>query len=291
MRIVRRLQFLVRVFGIVVDYNLQRTQDAHHSRGGHVEIVPDTVFELSYIHMGIDSRDTNQITELSDCGGSDAAPAQPDDGWHAGIVPSGYVPLFDQADEFSLTQHRVIEIEPGKFSLLGRFVYLHTFQDPVIELAIVLELEGAQGMRDAFNGVREAMGEIIHRVNAPLVARAIMMGVSDSIQDRIAHDHVRRRHVDSGPQDMRAVLKLAGSHPRKEIETLADRPVPIGTLATVLGNSPSVLANLAFSRAVNVCLPTLDELYRVVVQPLEVIRGVERRITPIKAEPANIILN
>ena len=42
---------------------------------------------------------------------------------------------------------------------------------------MILELEGANGVRDVFDGIGLAMREIVHRIDAPFIARAMMFGV------------------------------------------------------------------------------------------------------------------
>ena len=87
---------------------------------------------------------------------------------------------------------------------------------------MILELERAERVRDAFERVRRRMREVVHRVDAPRVAGAVMMRVPDPVEHRIAHVDVRRRHVDLRAQHVGAVRELAGAHPREEIEVLLD---------------------------------------------------------------------
>ena len=68
--------------------------------------------------------------------------------------------------------------------------------DPVVELAVALELERADRVRDALERVLEAVREVVERVDAPRVAGAVVMRVLDAEDRRVAHLHVGRRHVD-----------------------------------------------------------------------------------------------
>src|ERR1039458_10587294 len=70
-------------------------------------------------------------------------------------------------------------------------------------------------MRDALDGVGLAVREIVHRIDAPLVARAVMFGVQNAVHHRIAHVQVLRSHIDLGAQGTRADRKstrLNSSH-------------------------------------------------------------------------------
>ena len=54
------------------------------------------------------------------------------------------------------------------------------------------ELQRADAVRDAFQVVAEAMREIVERVDAPLVARVMVRGVADAVEQRIAQPDVGR---------------------------------------------------------------------------------------------------
>ena len=101
------------------------------------------------------------------------------------------------------------------------------------------------------------MREVVHRIDAPGVAGAVMVRAPDAVEHRIAHVDVRRRHVDLGAQHVRAVLELAGAHAREEVEVLLDRPVAVRALAAGLGQRAAVLADLLGAEAVDVGLAGL----------------------------------
>ena len=115
------------------------------------------------------------------------------------------------------------QVQPGKLDLRRMEVHVHVVEHPVVELAVVLELERAQGVRDAFQGVGEAVGEVVHRVDAPRVAGAVVRGVPDAVEHRIAHDDVGGGHVDPRPQHVRSVRELPGPHAPEEIQVLGHR--------------------------------------------------------------------
>ena len=63
-----------------------------------------------------------------------------------------------------------------------------------------------------------AVGKIIHRVNAPLIAGAVMLCPHDAVDHRVAHVDVGRCHVNLCPQRPGAVRKLPCPHARKQIK-------------------------------------------------------------------------
>src|SRR6266542_801412 len=97
---------------------------------------------------------------------------------------------------------------------------------PVVERTMRLELEGADGVRDALDRVRLAVREVIGGVDAPGIARPRMRGMQDPVQDRVAQVDIAGGHVDAGAQHARAVGELALPHALEEVEALLDRPVP-----------------------------------------------------------------
>ena len=82
-----------------------------------------------------------------------------------------------------------------------------------------------------FDRVRLAVGVVVHRVDAPLVARAVVRGVQDAVHDRIAHVEVGRGHVDLGAQRAAAVRELAGPHALEQVQVLLHGPIAVGTVA------------------------------------------------------------
>jgi hypothetical protein len=91
-------------------------------------------------------------------------------------------PLLDQLEQPPLAQHRVRELQLGELDLLraGREVQL--LDAPVVERAVVLELERAQRVRDALDRVGQAVGEVVHRVDAPRVAGPVVVRVLDAVR-------------------------------------------------------------------------------------------------------------
>ena len=79
------------------------------------------------------------------------------------------------------------------------------------------EFQRAHGVGDVLDGIRLAVRVVVHGIDAPLVAGAVVRGVKDAVHDRIAHVEVGRGHVDLGAQNARAVGELAGFHSLKEV--------------------------------------------------------------------------
>jgi hypothetical protein len=106
----------------------------------------------------------------------EAAAAGADQGGQARVVPAGDVLFVHQLDQLALGQHHVGEVEAGELDLArnraGRTIG-QAVQQPVVEGALVLELEGADGVGDVLERVLDGVGEGVHRVDAPPVAGAV----------------------------------------------------------------------------------------------------------------------
>ena len=114
------------------------------------------------------------------------------------------------------------------------------------------KLQRTERVRNVLDGVRLPVGEIVHRVNAPRIARAVVMGVPDPVDDRVAQLHVWRRHIDLSPQDFGPVGVFARPHPLEQVEVFVDAPVAEFTHAARLGGRAFLSGNFFRGRIVYV---------------------------------------
>ena len=105
-----------------------------------------------------------------------------------------------------------------------------------------------------------AVGVVVHRIDAPLVAGAVMLGVQDAVHHRIAHVQVGRGHVDLGAQDARAVGEFARPHALEQIEIFFDRAIAIRAVLAGLGQRAAVFADFVGGQVVYVGLARFDQL-------------------------------
>ena len=123
---------------------------------------------------------------------------------------------------------------------------------------MVLELQRANGMCNALDGIGLSVSEIVHRIDAPLIAGAVVVRVKDAVHDRIPEVQIRRGHIDFGPQGSGAIGKLAGAHPLEQVEVFFHRTVAVWALLSRLGQCAALLANLFRRQVADVSLPGLD---------------------------------
>ena len=292
-RIVVREQPLLFILGVVRDDDLQRVQHGHDAVGILVEVGAHFMLEHGDVDDAVCLRDTDLLAEIADGSRRVAAAAQARDGRHARIVPAAHVALFDELAQLSFTRDRVREVEAGELDLARARVRvkIERVEQPVVERAVLLELERADRMRDALNGVRQRMREVVHRVDAPLIARAVMLGMCDAVDDRVAHDEIRRRHVDLRTQHLLAVGKLPRLHAREEVKVLLDAAVAVRALLARLRQRATIRLDLLSREVIDVGEPLLDQRDRKVVELIEVIRRIELAVAPAEAQPADVLLD
>ena len=146
-------------------------------------------------------------------------------------------------------------------------------------------------MCHAFNRVFERVREVVHRVNAPLVAGVVVSDFADTVDDGVAHVHVRREHIDFRTQRCCAFVVFAARHLGKFFEIFFDGAIaPRRGFSRFVGDAAVVLPFFGGKMA-NVGLTELDQLDGVIVDFVEIVRGVEIVFAPIETEPAYVFLD
>ena len=154
---------------------------------------------------------------------------------------------------------------------------------------MVLKLQRADGVRDVLDRIRLAVREVVHRIDAPLVAGAMMLGVQNAVHHRVAQVEVGRGHVDFRPQGARAVGKLAGPHALEQIEILFHRAVAIRAFFAGLGQRAAIFAHLLGGEVADVRLAVLDQLDGPFIQLPEIVGGIKQALpnrSPASARPS-----
>ncbi len=162
--------------------------------------------------------------------------------------------------------------------------------EPVVQRTVHVEFERADGVGDVLDGVALAVREIIHRVDAPFVARAVVRGVLDPVQERVAHHHVGVRHVDLGAQHLLAVGVFAVAHLAEDPEVLLDAAAPVRALDARLVHGAAPLGDLLLGLVVHVGESPLDQVLGPLVELVEIVRRVAF-LLPLEAQPLDVLLD
>ena len=152
-------------------------------------MVAQAVFQQRDVDDGGVLGDTNSVAELADRLRRVAAPAESCNRGHARVVPAVHIASLYKAQQAALAEYGMAQVEAREL-YLARLVHAQLLQEPVVQRAVVLVLHSADGVRDALDGVRLTVREVVHRVDAPVIACAVVLSVKDAIHHRVAHVEV-----------------------------------------------------------------------------------------------------
>ena len=161
---------------------------------------------------------------------------------------------------------------------------------PIVEGTVNVKFERTNRVADALDGVALAMGVVIHWIDAPLVARAMVLGVEDAIEDGVAEEHIGVGHIYFGPQHLLAVGIFTLLHLLKEAKVFLHGTVAPRTLSAGLLNGTTSEANLLLRLVINIGFSLLNQSDSPLVELVEVVRSVTLN-SPLKAEPLDVLLD
>ena len=289
--IVDRLEQFRLALRVVLDHHLQGIEHRHPPLGGLVQVLAHAMLEQRHLDGRVAFGDADAAGEIADRCGRHPAPAQTRECRQSGVVPAGDVAVPDQLGQPALREHRVGQVQGRELVLPGPRGCRQIFDQPVVERAVVLELERAQGVRNVLDRVRLAVGEVVGRIDAPGVAGARMLGVQDAVDHRVAHVDVAGGHVDLGAQYPGTILELAGAHPPEQIQAFVGRPLAMGAVPSGFGQGAAVFADLVGRQVVDIGLARADQVLGPVVKLREIIGGEVEVLAPLEAEPTHIALD
>ena len=165
---------------------------------------------------------------------------------------------------------------------------LELLDEPVVEWTVDVELESADTVCYMLDGVALTVSVVVHRVDAPAVAGAVMGSVEYAVHDRIAELHVRVSHVDLSTEHLSAVGELASFHPFEEVEVLLDGAVTPGAVLARLGDGAAVGADFFERLVVDISETLLYEEDSPFVELREIVGGVVDA-GPVEAQPLDVL--
>ena len=274
-------------FRIVLDDDLNRIEYGHRARGNRVQVFAHAELEQAVFHQIFRAGHADARAEVTD-GFRGVPPAShPANSGHTGIVPAAHESALHELDELALGQHGIGQAKAGELDLL-RVVHVQRVEHPVVQFAVVDELQRADGVRNAFQRIGQAVRKVVHGIDAPLVAGPVVFGMADAVQRGVTHDHVGRGHVDLGAEHMLPVGELAVAHPVEQIEVFLDGTVPVWAFRARLRQRAPAGADFLGALAVHIRLAVTDELLGERIQLIEVVGSVIFPIVPFAAEPVHV---
>ena len=171
------------------------------------------------------------------------------------------------------------QVQASEFVLpgAGRKRQAAVIQQPFVERAVILELERAKRVSDAFQRVAQGVSEVVHGVDAPVTAGERMRHVTDPVEHGVAQVDVGRRHVDARAQDLFAVAEIAGPHAPEQGEVFLYGTAAVGAGTAGAGQGATVGGNLFGGTAVDEGMPVLDHVLGDFIQAREIVGRVSHQ--------------
>ncbi len=285
--VVFQFEFFGLPFGVVSDDDFQGVEHGHDAAGGAVELFADASFQQLDFDDVVAAGHAGFVAESADGGRRVAPAAQPREGGHAGVVPALYVPFFHQFEQAPLAGDHVGDVHAGELDLPAG-ENLEFLDEPIVEGPVVAKLQGAQGVGDALDAVALPVREIVHRVDAPRVARAVVPFVLDAVHDGVAHVHVGRRHVDFGAQHAASIGEFAFAHAFEKVKVFLHAAVAVGAFDARLAGRAFHAGDFFGGGVVHVGQSFFDELDGEFVELGEIVGGVVFAVFPVIAQPADV---
>mmetsp|Transcript_5508 Transcript_5508/g.13223 ORF Transcript_5508/g.13223 Transcript_5508/m.13223 type:complete len:548 (-) Transcript_5508:1450-3093(-) len=282
--------------GVVRQLELERLQHREGARRLRLQVGAQGLVEHRVVDPGVLLAGTGGLDHRADALGREAAAAQADQRRHARVVPAADVLLLDELAQLALAGDDVVQVEPAEFDLLrqraGQQAEVgQVVQQPVVEGALVLELQRADAVGDALQRVLDRMREGVHRVDAPCAAGGVMLRVLDAVERRVAQVDVGRGHVDLGTQHHGAVGMLAVAHLAQAREVLGRRAVAEGAVDAGLAEIAAVLTHLFGRLLVDIGQAGLDQCLGRPVHEVEIAAGLVEVVAPAPAQPLHHLLD
>mmetsp|Transcript_476 Transcript_476/g.1572 ORF Transcript_476/g.1572 Transcript_476/m.1572 type:complete len:465 (+) Transcript_476:764-2158(+) len=286
-RVVLGLHLLLLALGVVLDDHLQGVQDHHPARHLRVKVVADAILQKGHVGHRDLLGDAHLHDEALERLGSHATPSHTAQRRHARVIPAVHHLCLDQLEQFALGRQVISNVKASKLELQGCLVDRQVCREPVVQLAVRVELHGADGVGDALNGVLLSVGKIVQRINAPLVARAVVALVDYPVDGHVPHAHVGACHVPLHAQHMLTLLVLSVSHLAEELEVF----VRCASAELALRARGALGFHLLFRLGVHEGLALLYKVLRPFVQLVEVRGSKVEVLAPIKPQPLDVLLN
>ena len=117
------------------------------------------------------------------------------------------------------------------------------------------------------------MSIVIHRIDAPLVACAMMMSVDDTVKERVTEKHVRMSHVDLRTEHLLSVSIFSCLHLAEKLEVLLYAAVAVRALGSGNLNCSTSGTDLLLCLVINICETLPDELLCPLIELVEIARS------------------
>jgi len=154
-----------------------------------------------------------------------------------------------------------------------------------------LELKGAERVGYTLEIITLPVREVVHRIDLPPCAGAVMGGINNAVYNRVTHVHVRGGHINACPEHTTALFIRTLVHAIEEIEVLLNGAVAIRTGHTGLCCCAFLLRNCLGALVINISQAPFDEHNGKVPQFPEIVRGIIFTVLPGEPQPPDVLLD
>ena len=194
-----------------------------------------------------------------------------------------------ELQQLALAHHGVVEVATRKLILLAR-ENAELLDKPIVEWLVHFEFERADRVCDFFNRIALSVREVVHRIDAPLVACAVVMRELDAVHQWIAQMHIGRRHINLRTQCFFTFLEFACTHTTEQVEVFFYAAITERRVLTGFGRRAFHGRNLFCRTIVYISQTFLNELLSKRIERVEIIARI-KFIGPFKAQPLDVVAN
>src|SRR5690606_25054886 len=177
-------------FRQVFDNHFQRPQHGHSARGVFVQVVTQCVFQHGHVHHAVTARYADHVAEVAHRTRGKTTATHTGNGRHTRIVPASDDLFIHQKLQLTRGGNGVIQIQTTKYVLTRTRRYRQVVDKPVIQGLVVFKFQRTYGVRNAFDGVRLAVGKVVGGVNTPFITGLMVMRFTDAVQNGVTQVHV-----------------------------------------------------------------------------------------------------
>ena len=210
------------------------------------------------------------------------------EGRHTRIRPAFHLALVHQLFQIALGHYRALYVQAREFYLPGSGNEAAVGLYPIVQGAVVFEFQRADGMGYALERVFQRVREVVHGIDAPLIARAVVRGAQYAVDDGVAHVDIGRSHIYLGAEHLFAVGVSALLHLGKQAQIFFHAPVSPRAIGSGRSERSARGSYLLRRIVAHIGKPLFDQLHRAVVHTVEVVGSVKFRV-PLKAQPFDVL--
>jgi hypothetical protein len=277
------------VFGEVGDSEFDRVKDGRDTWSGAIEVIAEGVFEEGDIDDAVVLGVADFVNEGTYGVGGVSTASESAEGGHSGVIPTVDDALLDELEEFAFGHEGEGEVESVELDLSWAVVVgAEKFDEVVVEGPVHLEFEGTKGVSDAFEEVGLSVSEVVHGVDVPGGAGAVMRSFDDAIDDGVTEVHIGGGHVDFGTQRHGTFVELAVVHTDEEVKGLVCRSFAERRGSTGLCGRPFLERDELGGLWVDVGESLFNESAGEVKELREVVGGVDDMLH-VEAKPGDVV--